>query len=137
MAGLALLDHARDERLDAVEDAVEVDAEHPAPLLERELPGQRYARDSGVVAEHVNRAELCKRALGERLDGVPARRVCGHADRVVADARGRLLEAGRVDVGHHEAHALGGEAVAERTADAACGAGDDGDPTAQLVHVTQ
>ena len=95
---------------------------------------QRRARDSGVVAEHVNGTELLERCVGERPNRVPARRVRGHADRVIADARGRVLEARRVDVGHHEAHALGGETLAERKADAARGAGDDGDAPAEVVH---
>ena len=62
MSALALLDHHRHEGLDAVDDAHQVDAETPVPVGLGRLPQRSAAaaRDSGVVADDVDRAVLAQ-----------------------------------------------------------------------------
>ena len=56
---LAVLDHVRQEHVDAVGDAEHVDAEGPAPVVRRVEPQLGFGRrsDAGVVAQHVDVAE--------------------------------------------------------------------------------
>ena len=67
VAALAAGDHARDERLDAVDHAPEVHAEDPLPVAMGGRPrGRPGAADAGVVAEDVHGAEARERLLGQR-----------------------------------------------------------------------
>ena len=59
---VAALDHARDDRAVAEEDAVGVDPHHAPPLLVRDVDGRkRRARDARRADEDVDRAELASR----------------------------------------------------------------------------
>ena len=131
-------DEVRQERLGAVEDPVEVDAEDPldvGPLEVDEVAGQR---DAGVVDDDVDPAELRDDGLGVGLEG----RAVGDVEAVRADLPGAgtlhevhgLGQAGLVDVGEREKGALAGEVQGEGAADAGAGPGDDDDLVGQVLH---
>ncbi len=72
---MPLGDEVRQERGQAVDDAPEVDVEHPVPLGQRELPegphgGGDHAR---VVAHDVDPAQLLQRLVSQLLQlfGLP------------------------------------------------------------------
>ena len=46
----------------AVDDAIEVNAEHPLPILVRSLVDGSASADAGVVADHVDTAEIVPNA---------------------------------------------------------------------------
>ena len=116
----ALLFHDGQERPDAVDDAVQVDADHPLPQLHRVAPRVTESEDPGVVAQHVSRPEPLEREIGQFGDG--------GFRRGVADRRGDMgtglgqvgldvTQLRRVDVGQHDAHAFGDEPFGERQPD--------------------
>src|SRR5215467_1841766 len=137
VAGLLLGDHARYEGFHAVDHTPEVHAEHPFPVamgggLETAVDG--HAR---VVADHVHRAHLRPRALGQCLH----RRELGHVGldgeglgSGLADARGGLCHAHLVDISHHDVGAFAGEGERERAADPAPPAGDHRRLTLERFH---
>ncbi len=100
-----------------MDDAPEVDAQHPFPVvmgggLEASVDG-----DARVVAEDVDTAELLPGALRERLDRRERADVRPHGDGLDArllDARGGLGHAGLVQIRRDDVGALAGEGEAER-----------------------
>ena len=62
-AVLGLL-HRRQRRVGAVEDAAEVDRDHPLPLLGRRVGEEAELVGAGVVDEDVERADRLDRRLG-------------------------------------------------------------------------
>ncbi len=116
-----LLLHDRQERADAVDDAVQVDADHPLPQLDRIAPRVADAEDPGVVAQHVRGAETIDGELGELVDRGFRRGVADHGGDVgtgLAEAPFDVAQLRRVDVGEHDAHPLRNEALGEGQADA-------------------
>ena len=94
--------------------------------LEQRL-GQGQA---GVVHDQVEPAEREHGRVDHRLDGVLVGHVGRDADRHVraADLGGGGLRLPEIEVGDHDAGALGREPLGGRLADAAGGAGHQGDP---------
>ena len=134
----ALREHDRHEGLHAVDDAPQVHAEHPLPVVERELPGVARTGDAGVVADDVHGTERGERLLGEivdlgRLGDVGADRE--HLRALRLDRLGGSGERLLLDVGEDDHHAFGGEALGHAAADSAGGSGDDGDAILQILHV--
>src|SRR5436190_8266139 len=122
VAGLLLGDQARDEGLHAVDDAPQVDREHPFPVA---MGGGFQAAvygHPGIVADDVCAAHLRPRALGEGLHGGQLRHVGldgeGLGPRLLHPRR-RLGHARFVDVRHHDLGALAREGEAERAPDTA------------------
>ena len=70
VAAVAAFDHPRDERLDAVVDAVQVDPDHPVPRLVAHVPRRRGTGDAGVVEQQADRAELGFDLVGNAGVGV-------------------------------------------------------------------
>ena len=87
VAGLTAGDHARHERLDTVDHAPEVDAQHPLPVAVGGALEAAPGRDAGVVAEHVDAAERLAGALGERLHLAEVGDVGAHRQRLAAVGR--------------------------------------------------
>ena len=81
---VAVLDEVRQERAVAVDDAPQVDLEHPAPLvLDDPLAARRPdAGDAGVVAQHVHAAERVDRRVAQAVDRVAVGHVRRNADRL-------------------------------------------------------
>src|SRR6266568_5604169 len=137
MAGLLLGDHARDEGLHPVDDAPEIDGEHPLPVtvgggLEPAVDGH-----PGVVADDVHAAHLRPRALGEGFHRGELRHVGLDGEGPAAgllDPRGRLGHAGLVDVRHHHLGPVAREGEAERAPDAAGSARDHGRLALEIFH---
>ena len=142
MAFLAVREHAGHERLDAVDDAPDVDGEAPAPVVQRQLPHRHVfvGADAGVVAEHVDLAEGCDGAALELDHGFEARDVGDDADRAWRHAMYRgdgAVERGLLDVGEHDVRAFAGEALGDREPDAAGAAGDDGGLSLEVLHAAR
>ena len=76
----ALLEHEGHEHTDPVDDAPQVDAEHPLPVPLGVGPDRSAHTDAGVVVDEVHGAELGHGGVCERLDGVPVGHVGAHAD---------------------------------------------------------
>ena len=137
--------HARQHELGQLERCPHLHLEHhPVVLLGERLDGAE-PRDRAVVDEHVDRAELAL-GLGDEAGAVlgPGEvggdrhgraagvddRLHGLVDRAFERALAGLGRARR----HGDARSLGGEAAGDLGADAAAGAGDDGDPSVEESH---
>ena len=70
----ALLAEDRQEAVDAVDHAPEVDVDHPVPVVERLVGDQVEGGHPGVVAQHVHPAEPVQRRGREPVDIAPRRR---------------------------------------------------------------
>ena len=92
-------------------------------------------RQAGVVDDEVDPAERQSRGVDRGLHGVGVGDVGHDRDRPVraADPRGHLLRALGVQVGDHDARALGAEPLGDRLADARAGAGDQGHPSGERL----
>ena len=136
---LALFEEQGHERVDAVDDAPEIDAEDPAPFLLGDLPDRAADAHPGVVVHEVGAAEVLQRSGRAGRGPRPASETSVTTARTsapsAARARRRRLEHGLLDVGQDELHALGGGAPGHRLADAAGPAGDHGHLAAQVLHV--
>jgi len=113
-----------------VDDAVEIDAEHPLPIRVRALLERLEGGHPGVVAEHVRRPEALVDVLGERLDGTPVdhirragQRLAAQREKLGADLLGRVL----VDVRDRDPHSRVREGQRHPTTNAAATARHDGD----------
>src|SRR6266581_1698659 len=125
---VALGDHPRQEGLEPVNHAPEVDAERPLPVPVGGRLEPTPDRHAGVVAEDVDTAERREGAVGERLHLGPVAHVGTDGERASAprlDSLNGLGEAGLVDVGHDDGRAFRSEALGQSTTDAAGAAGDD------------
>ena len=134
---LALVFHDRQERANAVDDAIEVDPDHPFPRAERAAPRVAFAHHPGVVTQHMGSTEASHRGVGEGLHLGLERSVAHHGEYLGAALGQRHFHRPhrhRVDIGEYEFHPLGSEPFSERTADTACSAGDHRNLPAQVVH---
>jgi len=111
-----------------VEDAPQVDLLDPAPPGLVRLQEMALGVDQpGVVDQHVQRPESLEGRFEEAVHIGRRGDVAGHGQRVVA-GRLRYGPGGlRIDVGHHQARALFGEAERDRAPDAGPATSDDGD----------
>jgi hypothetical protein len=108
--------------MDAVDHPPQVHAEDPPPTLERHRPDRAARADAGVVAHDVDGVEGLESSVAQMHDVGGDRDVGMHADRL--GARGAKLfdgrlEAGVLDVGEHDLHALGCKTVRQRSPDPA------------------
>ena len=60
-------------RAQPVHHAPEVDAQHPVPVIERELPDPGPLDHASVVAQYVNRAVGIESGRGQAVDGIDVR----------------------------------------------------------------
>ncbi len=116
MALGALGDHARQERLDAVDRSPQIHGHEPLPVGVAHFDGRSGDGDTGVVEENVHRAVPLVGGVGEPID------VTAHADIAVHSQRVQLL--GRngewtvFHVGQHQMGAFGGQQPRSGQADA-------------------
>ena len=124
----AAVDHARHDVLHAQPHALEVDRDHAVEQLLRVLRERMHrALDARVVEEHVDAAEVLRRALDVALDlvGVPHVGLEGQYLGAGLAHRGRRHdESDRVEVDEHDARALAGESQRGRASDSTRAAGD-------------
>ena len=137
MTGLSGGDHPRDEGLDAVRDAEDVDVVYPAPIVWGGVPDvRRGGTDAGIVDQDVARAVLGEDRLRQCVDGGWIGNVGDDPD----DRRGLgadqafrcLVEQRLFDIGEDQVGTLGGERLGQRAADAVRTAGDDDDPAGEV-----
>ena len=101
----ALLDQARQERLDAVDRAPQVDVDHPAPVAVGDVGDRAGVGDARIVEDQVHLAQQAERFVGEVLDGVQLRDVAETPCASAPSARSRstaCVERGLIDVGEHD-----------------------------------
>src|SRR5690606_2821230 len=66
----ALLEHARRERADAVDDAKDVHLEAPAPVAHRAFPALAVDQHTGIVEKQIDLAMAGEDLVGQLLDGL-------------------------------------------------------------------
>ncbi len=122
----AALRKVRDGGAAEVEDALDVDAQHAVDIFVRRIGQHAEGADTGIVDQHVERAEPVDRLVDNLGGEVGFGNVAGNDQRAVCVQRfGDLLAvfpAARID---DDIGALLGEAAGDALADAAAGAGDD------------
>jgi len=99
----ALAAQARREHVAAVDDAPQVDAHDPAPIVERHLADGTGDGDAGVVDDEIDAAERAIGRGGERFEVFDACDVAARGG--AADLGRRALRGGFVDVGAQDARA--------------------------------
>ena len=131
--------HPREEGLDAVDDAVEVDRERPVPVGLRRLTDDSAGQHAGVVDQQVQLAELVVDALGQPLvaDGV------GHVevdrqrlDLLRLDLRRDGLRRAFLHIGEDHVHPLVRAGQRDAASNARSGAGHQRHLAAQVVHAS-
>ena len=127
----ALLDHRALDGLDEIEGALEIRIDDHVPILLGHAHGKAIAGEAGVVDQDVDAGEIGEDLLDERLHGGVVGDVhgvgLGQAGVLRVDLIGGALGI-RLRAGNHgHARAFAGEAQGDGVADAAAGAGDDGD----------
>jgi hypothetical protein len=137
MAAFAVGADMRQEGMDAVQDAHEVDVEHPPPVIERDVVDAAAAGDAGIVANHMDIAEGRVGRLGRTLDACRIGNVTGNAPHVRPDIA-QAFDGGRqrscLDIGQHHLHACLREGPPERQADTARPARHEGRLAGELPH---
>ena len=68
MTALAVLADVRQEAPDAVHDAHQVDVDHPAPIIDRDLVDAAATCDAGIVADDMDVADGAERCLCRAID---------------------------------------------------------------------
>ena len=114
-----------------VEQALEVERDHPVPLLDRGVDDRAEQHHPGVVDHDVESAELLRGALDGR-DRLLAIGDVG-LDREAADLRGQRVEPVLAPRGDGDGRALLGERARRRLADPAARAGDERDRVLQCL----
>src|SRR3984957_8723686 len=136
-APVVLLDHHGRNRLAADEGAVEVDAQHLAPLLEVGLPDRLVdPGDAGIVDENLDLAEGFQGFFARFLNGGEVGYVNLDGGDARADFLGRLLGQWLVVIPDRDLGAGGDKALGERAPETLRSAGNDGAAAVQidLVH---
>ncbi len=117
------------EGFDAVDDAAQIDAHHPVPVLVLGLVDGRVAADPGIVADDVDLAEDALGLVGGAGEGLAV----GHVelDEMVRQVgalqhRRRLVEMVLADIRHHHFHAVLEKHPRHAEADARGAPGDKG-----------
>ena len=125
----ALLLHDWQERPNAVDDAVQVDADNSFPQRHRLDPSVSHATDTSVIAEHVDAAETLDRELCEVTHGsfrCCIADTCGNIRASLGKTCFHVTQLRRIDVGKQHLHSLGNETLGQRQPNATGSAGDDG-----------
>jgi hypothetical protein len=137
VAAFAVGTDVRQERADAVEHAHQIDVEHPAPVVERNIVDAAAAGDPGIVADDVHVAERRKRRRGRALEACRIGHVAGHAAHIrpeIVQALDRSRQRLGLDIGEHHLHARFREGTAERETDAARAASHERGLAGKLLH---
>ena len=103
-------------------DAHQVDVEHPAPGVERDVVDAAAAGDTGIVADHMDMAEGGVGCVGRMLDAGGIGNVAGNALHIrpeIAQAANGSRQRVHLDIGQHHLHARLRKGPAERQPDAA------------------
>ena len=132
-----LRSHAREEGLDAVDDAVHVDREGPVPIGLGRLADDSAGQDAGVVDEQVELAEFGVDLLGQPFvgNGVGDVEVDGQRlDLLRFDLCRYRLRGAFLDIGEDDVHPLIGAGESDTPSDPGTGTGYQRHFAAQFVH---
>ena len=117
----------RQRRLRRVERAFDVDCDDATEVLDSHVADEFGVGDAGVRNDGIDAAK----AFAGAFNGAAHRRAVGHVDferhRAVADGLRVLAQAFAFEADEADGIALLGESSSDASADAARGAGDDGD----------
>ncbi len=134
---VAVLEEVWEERLVPVDDAPQVHADDPSPVVEVHGPAAHGTGDSGVVAHEVHPTEALEGGVAQPVDGLGVGHVRGDSNDVDAaalHALGRLVEARDLYICEDDVHPYVGEAFGERTPHATRRARDDGGLSREILH---
>ena len=137
MAAFAVGADMRQEALDAVQHAHQVDVDHPAPVVERDMVDAAAGGDAGIVADHMDVAEPLERRLRGALDAFGIGDVADGAvdvGRDLAQAFDRRAKRICLDIGNHHLHAGLRERAGHRKPNSAGPAGHKGRLAGKLTH---
>src|SRR5262249_5647427 len=111
-----LLGEQWSEYVDTVDDAAQVDVQHPVPDVERRIENRPARCDARVETDEVRGSEAGQRLVAQSLHVLDRTNVALHAHDAIALATqlvdGRVDRTG-LDVADRDAHARGREAVGE------------------------
>ena len=116
---------------------LEVNADHPIPVGRGDGFDRTRAGCAGIVAEDVNVAELRKSSCRSLGEGLTVGYIAGRPDdpnAIAAQHFDGICARRRLDVGDRHVHAALTKGAAQRQADAACAAGDEGGLSLELIH---
>ena len=136
VAALAMGADMRQHAAHAVHHAHQVDVEHPAPGIRRDVVDAAAAGDAGVVAQHVDPAESGDRRLRRAIDAVRIGDIACHAAYVAdtAQALDRTRQRLGLDIGEHHLHARLRKGSPERETDTAGAARHNGCLAGEVLH---
>jgi len=120
--------HAREECVESVEDAVQVDVDHASPRVDGHVPHLPVHGDAGVVDQKVDATPARPHRLSESLQVCGSRHVHWHRNCVdtLRCQISRVLFGSRpVDVGQSDSHATSGCSFHKSSPQAGGGTGDD------------
>jgi hypothetical protein len=127
----------RKETADAVNDAHQIDVEHPSPIVERDIVDAAAGGDPGIVADYVDISECLVRRLCCTLDADGIGNVTADAAYIRPDMM-QPFDGGRqrvgLDIGEHHFHAGLRKGPAEREPDTPGSAGHECCLARQLPH---
>ena len=127
--------HLRDLVLHGIEDAEQVDLQHPARLVGGDLRQAHEALDdAGIVDGDIQPAEFLRRQFHQILGQFFIGDVAGKDHGLGLQRAGELGQRLVADVGQHQAGALGGKAFRGTPADAAGGTGDQHGSSVKTAH---
>ena len=135
MTSVGVFEQHRQERVQAVDHAPQVHAEHPLPVGEGLVHDQPAAADARVVAQQMCGAEPLTNVVRERLHRSRVADVGAHPHH--AELGRRRIERTSLDVGDHDVHARIAESSRERLADATCAARHDRDFAPEHAHAAE
>ena len=123
----ALLIHVLQGGSRREEGAIQMDRQHLLPFREVKILDRPHGLDAGVAHEHIDAAERGDRLVHAGLHLALACHIHCDADRVLAaELRSCRVGAGLVEVGDGDPGAFAAKGARDFLADAAGGAGDNG-----------
>ncbi len=137
MAAGALLEQSRQESLDGVDGAPQIDVDHPAPVVVRHLRDRTSDHDAGVAEHHIDLAEKTKRLVGQVRHLLEKPNIAHHTVRLKSlrlQMRDSLLERRLVDVGENETCSAPCQLGCGGETDTVRAAGDDGALPLESTH---
>ena len=137
MAAFAVAADMRQEASDAMQHAHQVDVDHPAPVVERDVIDAAAGGDAGIVADHMDVAERREGGLRRALDAGGVRDVAGAAldvGRDLAQAFDGFTQRIGLDIGDHHLHAGAGKSPRHRKPYPSGPAGHEGRLAGKLTH---
>jgi phosphoglycolate phosphatase len=137
MSAFVLRAHMRQERANTVDHAHQVDVDHPAPIVDRDMVDAAACGDTGIIAEDVDFAEGGKGRVGGAFDLIGIGDITGNAANTIAvpgEAFQCLVQRPLLDIGQYHLHALIRKGLRHREANTGRPSGDEGCFSLEFLH---